>query len=273
MRFESLAAVLAVATIAACNSRQAAPTAAPPKEDAVLAAVARTADPGAIRGTVAEKIDAGQYSYLKLRTPGGEVWTAVLKTDKKVGDEAAVVNANWMENFKSTTLNRTWPRVAFGSLEDSAPAQAAGQTPAGPSSTGAGAGMFARQAAGKAAVTPEHPAPGTPAEIGSVKVSKASGPQGRTVDDVRAHKAALKDKQVSVHGKIVKATNGVMGKNWLHVRDGSGPGGTADLTVASQDTARVGDTVLVTGVVHLDRDLGAGYLYDVLVEDARVQTE
>ena len=273
MRFESLAAVFAVATIAAaCNNRQPAPTASAPKEEAVLAAsVAPTPDASAIRGTVAEKIDAGQYSYLKLKTPGGEVWTAVLKSDKKVGDPAAVVGANWMENFKSATLNRTWPRIAFGSLEDSAPAAAKGEMSAGQPGAGPGAGMFAREAAGKSALPPGHPAPDKSADLGAVKVSRASGPQGRTIADIYAQSAQLKDRPISVHGKVVKATNGVMGKNWLHLRDGTGQGATSDLTVASDQTAGVGDTVLVSGTVHLNRDLGAGYHYDVLVEDAQVK--
>ena len=106
-----------------------------------------------------------------------------------------------------------------------------------------------------------------------MKVAKASGPQGRTIADVYAQRASLKDKKVSVRGRVVKATNGVMGKNWLHLRDGTGEGQTADLTVASEHSAGVGETVLITGTVHLDRDLGAGYHYDVLVEDAQLTPE
>jgi len=65
----------------------------------------------------------------------------------------------------------------------------------------------------------------------------------------------------------------VLGKNWLHLRDGTGEGASSDLAVASGETAAVGDTVLVSGTVRLDRDLGAGYHYDVIIEDAQLKTE
>ena len=138
--------------------------------------------------------------------------------------------------------------------------------------------MFAARASGsnpdsKATSPSAHPRPAAPADVGSIRVAKAAGSNGRTISDIHARAAQLKDKKVAVRGKVVKATNGVMGKNWLHLRDGTGEGSSADLTVASSNTAQVGDTVLATGVVHLDRDLGAGYHYDVLVEDAKLEKE
>ena len=65
-----------------------------------------------------------------------------------------------------------------------------------------------------------------------------------------------------------------MGKNWLHVRDGTGSGNTSDLTVTtSGDLPEVGDTVVVTGQVSLNKDFGLGYQYDVILEDAEVTVE
>ena len=73
-----------------------------------------------------------------------------------------------------------------------------------------------------------------------------------------------------MRGKVVKYTPAVMGKNWVHLRDGSGTHEKAndDLTVTTSGSAAVGDVVLVKGVVHLDRDFGAGYSYAVIIEDA-----
>ena len=97
--------------------------------------------------------------------------------------------------------------------------------------------------------------------------------EGRTIAEIYAQRAALKDQSVSVRGRVVKSINGVLGKNWLHLQDGTGTGPTADLAVTSDAAAAVGDVVVATGLVHLDRDLGSGYRYDVLVEDARLQKE
>jgi len=65
----------------------------------------------------------------------------------------------------------------------------------------------------------------------------------------------------------------VLGRNWVHLRDGSGTAqdGSNDLLVTTKDTATVGEVVLASGTVHTDRDLGSGYAYKVLVEDATLK--
>jgi hypothetical protein len=91
---------------------------------------------------------------------------------------------------------------------------------------------------------------------------------------VFAEKDALSGQKVAVRGKIVKVNAGIMNTNWLHVRDGSGAEGTNDLTVTTAGTVpNVGDTVLLTGTVALNKDFGMGYSYDVIVEDAEVTVE
>ncbi len=65
-----------------------------------------------------------------------------------------------------------------------------------------------------------------------------------------------------------------MDRNWLHIRDGSGETGTNDLTVTTTDAVpSIGDTVLVSGTLGLNRDFGMGYMYPVIVEDAKVTVE
>jgi hypothetical protein len=124
------------------------------------------------------------------------------------------------------------------------------------------------------AAAPQMPAGHPPAEPGAEVdlsgIAKAEG--GKTVAEVFAEKDALAGQPVTVRGKVVKVNAGIMGKNWLHVRDGSGAEGTNDLTVTTAGTLpAVGDTVVVTGPVTLNKDFGMGYTYDVIVEDAAVQ--
>ncbi len=212
-----------------------------------------------IAGPVLETIGASQYTYLRIQTPSGEIWAAVPASDIAVGAQARIVGAVWMQDFKSETLKRTWPRIAFGTLEAQgagAPAQAAGARPAG---------AFAEAAAGKGSPAAP-PSDGTP-----ISVPRATGKNAHTIAEVLAQKAALKDQTVRIQGKVVKETDGVMGKNWLHLRDGTGKDGAADLTFATADASAVGETIILAGTVHLDRDLGAGYHYDVLIEDAHIE--
>ncbi len=92
----------------------------------------------------------------------------------------------------------------------------------------------------------------------------------KTVAALHQEKAALSGQTVKVQGKVVKVNNGIMGRNFLHVQDGTGDANTNDLTVTSKQTAAVGDQVTVTGRVVVDRDFGSGYSYPLLVEEASI---
>jgi hypothetical protein len=113
---------------------------------------------------------------------------------------------------------------------------------------------------------------GGAADIGAISVAKAEGANGHTVAELWGDKASLRDKPVAVRGKVVKFLPGIMGRNWLHLRDGSGSAdaGTHDITVTTADGAAVGDTVVVNGVLRVDKDFGAGYKYGVIIEDGKV---
>ena len=103
-------------------------------------------------------------------------------------------------------------------------------------------------------------------------VAKATGADARTIAELWAQKDRLANTVVSVRATVVKYNAAVMGKNWIHLQDGSGDAakGTHDITVTTLDAVTVGATVTITGTVRLNRDVGAGYTYAVLVEDAKV---
>jgi len=166
-----------------------------------------------------------------------------------------------MENFRSSQLNRTFPQIVFGTL--GSPASATAATPASASGT-PNSGIDVGQM---------HGSIGKSVDVGTIKLAKAGGPTGRTIAEVNANRAALKDKTVTIHAKVVKVNAGVMGKNWVHLRDGSGSAADSsnDLLVTSQDEPKVGDVVVAKGVVKTDVDLGSGYAYKVLVENASFQ--
>ena len=165
-----------------------------------------------------------------------------------------VYNAMLMTKFESKTLKRTFDEVYFGTL-----------TAAG-AAAGATAGATPGASAGQGVGTP----PVVQANVG--KVQKATGADARTVAEVWVQKAALVGKTVTIRGTVVKYNDGVMGKNWIHLQDGSGDAklGTNDITVTSLDGAAKGQTITITGTVRTDKDFGAGYMYAVIVEDAKV---
>lgn len=199
-------------------------------------------------GKVLETMNAGGYTYVKIAAPTGEVWAAVPQTKVEKGQTVTLNVQMTLDNFESKTLNRKFDRIIFGSL-------------GGPAAA-APAGMGAMP-------TPAQRMAG-PADAGPISVPKAEG--GQTVAELWSSKAALKDKPVTVRGKVVKSLDGIMGKNWIHLRDGSGAraNGTDDITVTTKDTAAVGDIVVVHGTLRIDKDFGAGYMYPVIIEDGKV---
>lgn len=265
LRTATVAPILLAALLAAgCGGKEAPPA---PAADAGAALVeshgggsAAPAVPS-IRGTVLETMDAAGYTYLKLKTAEGETWAAVNESKVAVGDEVTVLQPMTMDGFESKTLNRTFDRIVFGTLGpgDAAP-------PAMPAAAPAAGTVPPEMAAAHAA------AASGPEEDEKVSVAKAEGPEGRTIAELFAQRASLAGKPVAVRGKVVKFNGGIMGKNWLHLRDGSGTaeGKNHDLTVTTQDAVSKGDVVLVKGVVAVDRDFGSGYTYSLLVEEAKV---
>jgi hypothetical protein len=118
-----------------------------------------------------------------------------------------------------------------------------------------------------------HPTPAAPIDTVDLSgIEKAEG--GKTIAEVFAEKDQLAGETIVFRGKVVKTNAGIMGKNWLHIRDGSGAEGTNNLTVTTVEVLpNVGDTVLVSGAVQLNKDFGMGYQYDIIIEDADVTVE
>jgi hypothetical protein len=264
----ALAVLLALA-VTACKKSNA-PT---PAQAGAADVVAPAAAAGGVRGKVLERIDAAPYSYLRIAGPGGEVWAAVPQAPVENGTEVVIENPMAMDGFESKTLNRKFEKLFFGTLagQGGAPQAAApaGMPPAGmpPGGMPPGGAMGAPPP-GMAA---QHAAAGAgPTDVGDVKVAKATGANAKTVAEIHAQKAQLKEKKVTVRGKVVKSNAGIMGKNWIHVRDGSGSADKSDndITVTSEQAANVGEVLVITGVVRVDKDFGAGYSYPVIIEEA-----
>ncbi|NOX25932.1 MAG: hypothetical protein GXP59_07460 [Deltaproteobacteria bacterium] len=111
---------------------------------------------------------------------------------------------------------------------------------------------------------------GSVVPFANLKITKAKGPDAQTVGELFANRKKLDTKTVTVRGQVVKISLNIMGKNWVHIQDGTGnpKSNTHDLVVTTLDTAAKGDIVTVKGVVEADKDFGAGYKYTVIVEKA-----
>lgn len=106
--------------------------------------------------------------------------------------------------------------------------------------------------------------------LGMISFNASAQANMKTVAVLNKDKTALAGKTVSAQGKVVKVNNGIMGRNFVHVQDGTGDASNNNLIVTSKDTANVGDSVSVTGLVVVNRDFGGGYSYPLLIEDAKI---
>lgn len=111
--------------------------------------------------------------------------------------------------------------------------------------------------------------PTAPVDLKGIK----KAPGGMTVQEIIANAKGLNGKKVTVRGRVTKVLNDIMGKNWVHLGDGSGADGKADLTITTKSTVKVGDLVLATGTIAANKDFGSGYKYDVIMEDASFKVE
>jgi hypothetical protein len=251
---------VAAISIAGCSPQpapaaSAAPGAAPAAQAApaaVPAMAGATATPAVetVTGEVLETMDASTYTYLRIKTAKGDLWAATSKTPVKVGEKVTVPLESEMRDFKSPSLNRTFPVIYFVT-------QISHEGEAAVPPLAVGHGMGATQAATAPAAVKSMPPP----------------PGGASIADVWARRAALAGKTVTVNGTVVKYNGGILGRNWIHLRDGSGKSadGTDDITVTTDVAAKVGDVITVTGKVAVEKDFGAGYAYKVMLEDGKIK--
>jgi hypothetical protein len=195
-------------------------------------------------GKVLETMNSGGYTYVLLSDGEGKTWVALPQTTVVEGSTISCKPGMMMSNFTSTSLNRTFASIVFS------------------------AGL----ASGGSVVAPV-PTPTTTAPaVKEMKVSKDINAETYTIVEIYNKKDVLVNKPVAIEGKVVKISRAILGKNWLHLQDGTGSqaAGTNDLVVTTDSVPEVDDMVTIKGNLSLDRDFGGGYFYAVIVEGAEV---
>jgi len=222
----------------------------PPQANPASSPAPAHALPARHTGVVQEVLQATEYTYLHLQEAEQTYWIAIQKQDLQVGDKVSFNGGLEMRDFASKDLDRTFDRVLFVDRlvgEQAAPAMMSGAHGAPMSS---GKPVLARET-----------------------VSIEPVPGGISIGELFGSRASFADQTVLVKGKVTKINRGIMGRNWIHLQDGTESNGEFDLTLTTQDVAEVGDIVVFEGTVALNRDFGAGYKYDVIMENAQRKTE
>jgi len=227
-----------------------------------------------ITGKVVETMSTAGYTYVLVDTGTKKVWAAGLQFTVKVGDPVTFAAGNVMQNFHSQSLNRDFDQVYFtGSITVNN--GASGASPAAPALPPGHPPLTDMPAS---VLPPGHPSldgqSASPApDVTLTGIKPAAG--GQTIQQIFAGAAKLVGKPVAVRGRVVKYNANILGKNWLHIRDGSGDPGKDDydLAVTTTDKAKLGDIVVVTGVLSTNKDFGYNYKFSVMLDGAQVSVE
>ncbi len=194
-----------------------------------------------------EILQTERYTYLNVTEGNHKFWIATAKKEAAKGKTYFYKGGLMKTNFESLEFKRTFDTIYLvGNIIDAA------EHPGGniaPTASSDNTSMSPNPAITQANATPPKDA---------VKLS-----------DLFKNKAKYGGQIITVSGKCVKVNNGIMGKNWVHIEDGSKSGGKMlNLTITTMINIPVGSNVALKGKITLNKDFGAGYKYDIIMEDA-----
>jgi hypothetical protein len=193
---------------------------------------------------VKEVIQAGVYTYLNVKEKKKETWLAVPAMQAAPGDKLTYSGGLEMTDFVSKELERTFPSVLF--LETVTMDSKKSEPP-----------VMSSAQAGVVKI-----------EKANVKIEPVEG--GISIARLMETQSEYSGKMVKIRGIVTKVNPEIMGKNWIHIQDGTEFNGAFDLTVTTDSQPSVGDTVTFEGKITLKKDFGYGYFYEVLMEDGKL---
>ena len=225
-----------------------------------------------VAGTIVETMNASGYTYMLVLSGEKKTWVAIPATSVEKGAAISYYEGMVMENFTSKTLNRTFETIIFS------PGLVGQKKPVTPKPTATdsfSAAVNAEKTISTPAadkMTASAGSAGAIAPLQDISIEKSTAPNGYTVKEIFEKAKELAGRKVQVHGKVVKFNPMIMGKNWIHLQDGTGDPmhNTHDLVITTGETVEVNNIITVEGQLAAEKDFGAGYKYDAIIEEASI---
>jgi hypothetical protein len=199
----------------------------------LYAAAGYPADDAVQSGTVTYAETAGSYTYLQIEEAGKQHWLAAQPLTVAVGDQVEYAGGDVMQAFTSKALNKTFESIRFVSrihvVSKDLPPDAMQQ---------------------------------------GVISETARAADGTTVGEIFETPATLAGKTVALRARVIKVNRNILGMNWVTLSDGTGQSPDDSIVATTQETPAVGDIVTAVGPLKTNVNLGAGYEYKVLMENA-----
>lgn len=232
--FQKLFIILFIAVLISCKSKTEQTT-------------AENLDPNTHKVVVEEVIQAQTYTYLQVEEKDKEYWIATGKGEFKEDDILYYTTALEMKNFESKDLKRTFDTIYFVDKMSDKPVKSM-------------TNMITK--------SPHQNIQSKQAE--DIKVTPVK--DGVTIAELYSHRDDYKGKSVKIRGQVVKFNREIMGRNWVHIQDGTKYENNFDLTITTAAVVKKGDVVTFEGKITLDKDFGAGYSYSVVMEEAKEES-
>ena len=196
---------------------------------------------------VREVIQTTSYTYVHAEEEDGVLtWIAVPKMAAEINGTYYYQGGVDMGAFESRELDRTFKSIVFTNGLISKDLVEGGRTSLSMS--------------------------GQRSEASVIRINEAIEPAegGVTISELYANKENYANRIVTVRGKVSKYNPKIMGRNWIHIQDSAANQGKMDLTATTMDEAKVWDVITIQGMLILDKDFGAGYFYDIILENSRI---
>jgi len=188
---------------------------------------------------VKEILPSTKYLYLFVEEGDEQFWIATISQDVKVDNTYYYKGGLLKTNFQSKEHDRLFERIYLVSNLV--------ELNHGNTSSGGQANKIEKN-------TSPINIKKTISEKGSIKIAAI-------VDSPKKYEG----KTVQISGVCTKTNAGIMDRNWIHVKDGSKD--EYDLVITSDTFVPEGSTITMKATVTLNKDFGAGYKYDLLLEN------
>ena len=185
------------------------------------------------------------YVYLKVQEGEEQFWISTIKQEIHVGETYHYNEALLKTNFESTEHNRVFDKIYLVTNLVSA---VHGDNPE--NGTEKSQEEMAKSSKQESQSKPKR----IIEQKGSMKIAEL-------VNDPKKYEG----KTVQISGVCTKINEGIMNRNWIHLQDGSKD--EYDLVVTSDVIIEVGKVVTMKALVTLNKDFGAGYTYDLILEN------
>jgi len=196
---------------------------------------------------ITEILTATKYVYLKVKENGEEFWIAARKQNVNIGETYFYKGGLLKTNFESKEHNKVFEKIYLvtslvksnhgnNTSNASLEIQKSNQNIKDSSNTN----IEIKNTAS-----------------GSIKISEL-------VENYKKYEGKI----VQVSGKCVKINPNIMGINWIHIKDGSKD--DYDLVITSNTFVQEGSMITMKATVTLNKDFGAGYKYDLILENGTI---